>query len=900
MPSPPTPWVVSKFGGTSVSSAADWATIAEVVAQHREAGRRPFLVCSALEGVSDQLEALCGAPAGDPPPEPHRDATLQALRDRHWALAEALGVSAEEVLGAPFERLAQQVRECTAGEDGPTPAQQAAVLSAGELLSSRLGAAALSARGVPVRWLDARQFLRATEDPHAPPRRRYLAATCTAPPDRGLQAHLADAPEAVCLTQGFIASNALDETVLLGRGGSDTSAAHFAAKLEADRLEIWTDVPGLFTADPRTVASARLLRRLGYDEAQELATMGGRVLHPRCLDPVRDHDIPLYVRSTHAPSLEGTTVAAAPHGDTSPQVKAISAKTGITAVRMDTLGMWQEVGFLADVFQVFKHHGLSVDLVATSEANVTVTLDPLANALDPAVLDRLLQGLSRYCDAELIRSCAIVSLVGRRLRSLMNELGPALQVFEEQTVHLVTQAASDLNMSFVVEEEQAPGLVRKLHAQFFGGQALGEAFGPRWDAWSPRPDSCRGAPPEAEEATPATATPATATPVTGAGRTRAPWWHARQDALLALADAEAPRYVYNAPTIRERCREIRTLDPVDRAFYAVKANPHPEVLRLLAQQGIGFECVSLGEVRRVFEALPALDPDRVLFQPNFAAPHEYAEAFEHNVRVTVDNEQLLSAHPDVFEGEEIFVRVDPGEGHGHHKKVRTAGAESKFGVVPARLDRLRTAAERAGTTVVGLHAHVGSGVDEEQTWATLLNVLARFAADFPSVRGINVGGGLAVRDPSGGRALDLRAIEAALDAAAAQHPQYELWMEPGRYLVAEAGVLLARVTQTKTKGDLRYVGLNTGMNSLLRPALYGAHHEIVNLSRLGEAPTLTADVVGPICETGDVLGHDRRLPPTAPGDTLLVATVGAYGASMSNRYNLREPASEIVLASDPA
>ena len=885
MPSSPTSWVVAKFGGTSVSSAADWATIAEVVAEHRAAGRRPFLVCSALAGVSDQLEALCGASAGEPPPASHRDATLQALHDRHWALANALGVSADEVLGAPFERLAQQVRESTAGEDGPTPAQQAAILSAGELLSSRLGAAALSERGVPVQWLDARQFLRATEVPHAPPRRQYLAATCTAPPDRGLQAHLADAPEAVCLTQGFIASNALGETVLLGRGGSDTSAAHFAAKLEADRLEVWTDVPGLFTADPRTVSSARLLRRLGYDEAQELATMGGRVLHPRCLDPVRDHAIPLYVRSTDDPSLEGTTVAAAPHGDTSPQVKAISAKTGITAVRMDTLGMWQEVGFLADVFQVFKHHGLSVDLVATSEANVTVTLDPMANALDPAVLDRLLQGLRRYCDAELIRSCAIVSLVGRRLRSLLGELGPALEVFEEQTVHLVTQAASDLNMSFVVEEEQAPGLVRELHAQFFGGQVRGEAFGPRWDALAP----AQAAPPQAKGA-----------PVTEASSARTPWWHARQDALLALADAEAPRYVYNAPTIRERSREIRALDPVDRAFYAVKANPHPEVLRLLARYGLGFECVSLGEVRRVFEALPALDPDRVLFQPNFAAPHEYAEAFEHGVHVTVDNEQPLAAHPDLFGGEEIFVRVDPGEGHGHHEKVRTAGAESKFGVVPARLDRLQTAVERAGATVVGLHAHVGSGVEEEQTWADLLHVLARLAADFPEVHAINVGGGLAVGGPSGARTLDLRAIETALGDAAAQHPQYELWMEPGRYLVAEAGVLLARVTQTKTKGDVRYVGLNTGMNSLLRPALYGAHHNIVNLSRLDDAPTMTADVVGPICETGDVLGHDRRLPPTEPGDTLLVATVGAYGASMSNQYNLRSPAAEAVLAAESA
>jgi diaminopimelate decarboxylase/aspartate kinase len=270
------------------------------------------------------------------------------------------------------------------------------------------------------------------------------------------------------------------------------------------------------------------------------------------------------------------------------------------------------------------------------------------------------------------------------------------------------------------------------------------------------------------------------------------------------------------------------------------------------------------------------------------------------VHVTVDNVQPLAEHPDVFAGEELFVRVDPGQGEGHHRKVRTAGAQSKFGVVPDDLGRLRAAVDQAGATVVGLHAHVGSGITDESTWAGLVDLLASLAAEFPAVRALNVGGGLGVPNASGGRPLDLDALDAALGKAAARHPQYDLWMEPGRYLVAEAGVLLARVTQTKTKDAAAYVGLDTGMNSLLRPALYGAHHEIVNLSRLDEPPAMTADVVGPVCETGDVLGHDRRLPPTEPGDTLLVATTGAYGASMSNRYNLREPASEVMLAPEPA
>ena len=864
------PWTVCKFGGTSVSSRAHWDTIADVVRAHRDAGRQPFLVCSALQGVSDQLEALCRRLAADTRGDVQ--STLVTIRDRHEVLARELGVEADAVLAEGMERLERWVDDIRAGGE-VTPRQQAAVLASGELLSTRLGEAYLSAQGLPVQWLDAREFLRASDDPHASPRRQYLQASCTSHSDPVLRSHLADAPDTVYLTQGFIASNALGETVLLGRGGSDTSAAHFAAKLGAERLEIWTDVPGLFTANPREASSARLLRRLDYDEAQELATMGGRVLHPRCLDPVRRHQIPLHVRSTEDPSLDGTVVAA-DGPDTGPQVKAISAKTDITAVSMDTLGMWQEVGFLADVFQVFKHHGLSVDLVATSEANVTVTLDPVANALDPEVLDRLLHDLNRYCDAELIRPCAIVSLVGRRIRSLLNELGPAFEVFDEQKVHLVTQAASDLNMSFVVDEEQAPRLVRELHAQFFGGQVADGVFGPRWqelvDAGTPE-----------DEAPTA-------------------WWHDRREALLRIADAQSPRYVYNADLLRERSEDVQALCPVDRAFYAVKANPHPGVLRVLERQGLGFECVSPGELERVFEVFPDLDPERVLFQPNFAAPAEYADAFERGVHVTVDNVQPLDEHPDIFADEEIFVRVDPGEGQGHHHKVRTAGAQSKFGVVPDDLERLRAAADRAGATVVGLHAHVGSGITDEGTWATLVDVLATLAGDFPDARTINVGGGLGVSGRSGSPPLDFGALNEALGEAAARHPQYDLWMEPGRYLVAEAGVLLARVTQTKTKKGVRYVGLDTGMNSLLRPALYGAHHEIVNLSRLDADSSITADVVGPICETGDVLGHDRRLPPTEPGDTLLVATVGAYGASMSNHYNLRPPASETMLAAGTA
>ncbi len=869
------PWVVCKFGGTSVSSQRRWDTIVEVVQTHREEGRHPFLVCSALQGISDQLEALLlesehGTPAS----------TLEDIKDRHRAFARELGVEGEAGLDEGFDRLERWTQEVV--DDGAaSPLQRAAVLASGELLSTRLGAAYLSAQGLPVEWLDAREFLRAQDQSHVTPRRRYLAATCTSHPDPVLQAHLAEAPDTVYLTQGFIAGNALGETVLLGRGGSDTSAAHFAAKLEAERLEVWTDVPGLFTANPRNIPSARLLQRLDYDEAQELATMGARVLHPRSIGPVRRHQIPLFVRSTDAPSLDGTIVAD-DVPDVGPQVKAISAKSDITAISMDTLGMWQEVGFLADVFQIFRHNDLSIDLVATSEANVTVTLDPIANALDPEAIDRLMHDLNQYCRARVLGSCAIVSLVGRHIRSLLNELGPAFEVFDEQKVHLVTQAASDLNFSFVVEEDQAPRLVRELHAQFFGARAPDAVFGPQWQELVPARDADGRADGEAD-------------------RTRdrpKVWWRDRHEDLLAVAEDRTPCYVYDEATLQATAQKVQDLEGVSQSFYAVKANPHPDVLRVVEEAGVGFECVSPGELERVFELFPTLEPARVLFQPNFAPIEEYAEAFERGVHVTLDNVQPLAEHPEVFADEDLFIRVDPGQGHGHHRHVRTAGAQSKFGISPDDLDRLRTAADRAGATVVGLHVHVGSGITDESTWADLADFLASLATDFPAVRTLNVGGGLGVPDHPSATPLDLDRLAEHLGEAAERHSQYELWMEPGRYLVAEAGVLLGRVTQTKAKGDVHYVGLDTGMNSLLRPSLYGAYHEIVNLSRLNVPPTMTASVVGPICETGDVLGHSRRLPPTEPGDVLLVSTAGAYGASMSNHYNLREAAEEVLLSAD--
>jgi len=333
---------------------------------------------------------------------------------------------------------------------------------------------------------------------------------------------------------------------------------------------------------------------------------------------------------------------------------------------------------------------------------------------------------------------------------------------------------------------------------------------------------------------------------------------------------------------------------VSRFFYAVKANPHPEILRTIAAEGFSFECVSPGEVERVRDAVPGIAREHLLFTPNFAARAEYEWAVRSGLCVTVDNLYVLREWAGLFRGSELFVRIDTGRGHGHHEKVRTAGVHSKFGVPLFELEELRQAAELAGAKITGLHAHAGSGNFAVDSWVETAVALAAAAKRFRGVKALNIGGGLGVADRPGQRPLDLDELDAALGLFRRAHAALPLWIEPGRYLVAAGGVLLARVTQLKGKGDVRYIGVATGMNSLLRPALYGSYHEIVNLTRLGAPPEFHCTVVGPICESGDVLGEDRLLPRTAEGDVLLIANTGAYGHVMSSHYNLRAPAEELI------
>ncbi len=855
-------WVVLKFGGTSVSSAANWHNIASVVRSRIDASFRPVIVHSALSGITDRLESLLASAI-----DGRHSGVLEQIDATHRHLAAALGI----VPSPMFEGFMRELRDLAhaAARGGElSDGLRARVLAMGELLATSLGATFLNAQGILTAWADARQVLRADARPGATLKASLLSATCDFKPDSTLQGSWQSLGRVV-ITQGFIAANDAGETVLLGRGGSDTSGAYFAAKLSAARLEIWTDVPGMFSANPRAVPTARLLRALHYDEAQEIASNGAKVLHPRCVLPLRQYKIPLHVYATQAPELEGTIVSANV-ADSAAQVKAIAIKKGITLVSMDSPGMWHQVGFLADAFQIFKREGLSVDLVSTSETNVTVSLDPTANTLDSAALDRLTSALGCLCRVEIFGPCASLSLLGHNIRGILHELGSAFELFQDQKIYLVTQAANDLNFTFVIDEAQGDRLVQQLHERLIQGIGSDKVLGPTWQQLFSEE---KGAPPKAS------------------------WWEdpEKRRRLIAIAKRESAAFVYDAAALDAAIQAVQGVKSVKRWAYAMKANWHPQILRRVYAAGLTLECVSQGELEHAFASVPDLRPERVLFTPNFAPRAEYLFGFAAGVRVTLDNLYPLKMWPDVFRGKEIFLRIDPGFGRGHHQHVRTGGVHSKFGVPLEEADELVALTKSADVRVTGLHAHTGSGIFDVANWTETGSLLADLATRFPHVTVVDLGGGIGVPDQLGHAEIDFHALDRGVADLSKRFPAIEFWMEPGRFLVAKAGVLVAVVTQLKGKADVQYVGVATGMNSLIRPALYGAHHDIRNLTRLDEPLSHRVNVVGPICETADQLGADRWLPQTREGDVLLIANCGAYGYVMASNYNRRPPAAEFMI-----
>jgi len=435
---------VLKFGGTSVEDAAACARVAGIVRAH--GGPRPVVVVSALAGVTD---ALLGCV---------REGALRAFDthlERHREIAQRL--LGPEARGAFLSELERARGELAALVEriGREPALRARledeIVSYGERLSAPLVAAVLATAGLRARHVDARRCIvtdetpgRATPDPAA-----------TAARTRAELAPLLDGGM-IPVLGGYIGASAAGVTTTLGRGGSDYTAALVGAALGAGEIQIWTDVSGVQTADPRVVRGARTIPSLSYAEAAELAYFGAKVLHPKTIQPAKDRGIPVRICNSRAPDDPGTLVSGA--ADVWPgTVKSIAHKSGITVVQISSARMLGAYGFLRALFEVFDRHELPVDVVATSEVSVSLTVD------DAARLPAVVAELEALGDVQVQPRRAIICVVGEGLRSTPGIAARVFETVRDINVSLISQGASRVNLTFIVDEEHVAEAVVRLH-----------------------------------------------------------------------------------------------------------------------------------------------------------------------------------------------------------------------------------------------------------------------------------------------------------------------------------------------------------------------------------------------------------------------------------------------------
>jgi len=446
---------ILKFGGTSVADAAAVERVTGVVRSH--GGPRPVVVVSALAGATDALLAAADAAAdGDPRATAP---SLDALLERHARIAnqlarpEARKLLLGELAAARREiaRLLDRVEQ----EPDRRAVLRDEIASYGERLSASLLAAALTGAGMAGCYVDSRHCL-TTDATHG--RANPLLPVTIERTRAALTPLLEDG--LVPVLGGYIAATADGITTTLGRGGSDYSAALVGAAVDAHEIQIWTDVSGVLTADPRVVPGARTVSSLSYAEAAELAYFGAKVLHPKTIQPAMERDIPVRICNSRAPRDAGTVVTA--QGEVSPGgVKAIAHKCGVTILQITSTRMLGAYGFLRALFEVFDRHRTAVDVVTTSEVSVSLTVE------DTGSLEAILADLRGLGSVSLERDRAIVCVVGEGLRAMPGIAARVFATVRDINVSLISQGASRVNLTFVVEEARVGEVVCRLHHAFF-------------------------------------------------------------------------------------------------------------------------------------------------------------------------------------------------------------------------------------------------------------------------------------------------------------------------------------------------------------------------------------------------------------------------------------------------
>ena len=444
--------IVMKFGGTSVQDAA--AIDRTLAIAETRLPRAPVLVASAMAKVTDQLQQIARLVGEGKQAE--CDESVAVLEERHTGCARQFLAPPHRDrcladLAAIFEQLRALARALAMLKEWSKRSNDA-ILSFGERLSTVLLFHRALSRGMDAELFDARELVKTDDSFTAALPIEDLTAAAIA-------SRVKPRPGYLAITQGFIASTVGGATTTLGRGGSDFSATIFGAALKAEEVEIWTDVNGIMTADPRIVAAARPITAISYREAAELAYFGAKVIHPSTIQPAVNLGITVRVKNTFEPDHPGTEIVPGTGGA---GVRAIASKRGITLVSVSSSRMLLAYGFLRRIFEIFEKHQTPVDLIATSEVSVSVTID------NASAIDRIARELSEIGTVGVETDKSIVCLVGQDLWKDTVFLSRVFRSLHEVPVRMISLGASDINLSVVVPESATDGAVRSLHAEFFG------------------------------------------------------------------------------------------------------------------------------------------------------------------------------------------------------------------------------------------------------------------------------------------------------------------------------------------------------------------------------------------------------------------------------------------------
>lgn len=442
-------FIVAKFGGTSVADFAAMSRCADIVLADPAIR---LVVVSASSGVTNLLVAITKEDIIE-----GRFAHYTGIERITYAVLEKLQQQA--AVGAAIEQLLLELKTLIGRTVAFTDSEKDLVQSFGERLSSVLFAQVLAERGAAVSSFDVRQVLRTdSRFGKGEPQIAQIAALSAQYLTPLLQSQ-------IIVTQGFIGADSSNQTTTLGRGGSDYSAAILGEAIGAKVVQIWTDVVGIFTTDPRLTPDARCIPEISFDEAAEMATFGAKVLHPATLIPAMRQNIPVFVGSSREPEAGGTWISK--QVDARPSYRAIALRKNQTLITVKSPAMLHAAGFLTRVFAILSQHQISVDLVTTSEISVALTLDDAPGSAFGTAIEPALAALREFSEVTVEQGLSLVAVIGNHLHSTRGITGSLFQALEQINMRLICHGASRHNLCFLVQDNEAPGVVKELHQALF-------------------------------------------------------------------------------------------------------------------------------------------------------------------------------------------------------------------------------------------------------------------------------------------------------------------------------------------------------------------------------------------------------------------------------------------------